>query len=106
MRKNQDQRFTQRNLYKRVNLIGGNAKFSVPAQYSAILVDFVDHPNGGEPGCILEIFNDQSKSVDVITVPISKVQAIPQLKYHSKQPMKIKPIRISRRSKPHMMSLG
>jgi hypothetical protein len=39
----------------------------------AVLVDFVEHPSGGERGAILEVFNALGESVDVVTVPISAI---------------------------------
>jgi len=36
-------------------------------------VEYVDHPAGGEQGCILEVFNVLGESIDVITVPVSGV---------------------------------
>jgi hypothetical protein len=41
----------------------------------AILIDYLDHPQGGEPGCILEVFNVLGESIDVITVPLSAVES-------------------------------
>lgn len=37
----------------------------------AVLVDFIDHPSGGEQGAVLEVFNVLGDSIDVVTVPIS-----------------------------------
>lgn len=42
----------------------------------ATLVDFVEHPSGGEQGAILEIFNALGDSIDVVTVPISAITAL------------------------------
>ena len=39
----------------------------------AVLVDFVDHPSGGEQGAILEVFNVLGESIDVVTVPVSAI---------------------------------
>ena len=39
----------------------------------AVLLDFVEHPTGGEKGAILEIFNILGESIDVVTVPVSAV---------------------------------
>lgn len=39
----------------------------------AVLVDFVEHPAGGEQGAILEVFNAVGESIDVVTVPVSAV---------------------------------
>jgi hypothetical protein len=39
----------------------------------AVLVDFIDHPSGGEQGAILEVFNALGESIDVVTVPVSAI---------------------------------
>lgn len=42
----------------------------------ATLIDFVSHPNGGEEGCVLEVFNAVGESLTVIAVPISTVEIL------------------------------
>ena len=42
----------------------------------ATLVDFVPHPQGGEQGCVLEIFNAVGESIAVVTVPISAIKPL------------------------------
>ena len=42
----------------------------------ATLVDYVDHPSGGEAGAILEVFNAIGESIDVVTVPASAIAAL------------------------------
>lgn len=42
----------------------------------ASLIDFVPHPNDGETGCVLEIFNAIGESIKVVTVPISAIKAL------------------------------
>jgi hypothetical protein len=42
----------------------------------AVLVDFIEHPTGGEPGVILEVFNALGESIAVITVPRSAVEPL------------------------------
>lgn len=39
----------------------------------ATVVDYVRHPNGGEEGAVLEIFNAVGESIAVITVPVSAI---------------------------------
>lgn len=39
----------------------------------ATVVEFVDHPSGGEQGAILEIFNVMGESVGIATVPVSSI---------------------------------
>lgn len=42
----------------------------------ATLIDFVPHPNGGEKGCILEVFNAVGESITVISVPVSIIEIL------------------------------
>jgi Domain of unknown function (DUF4926) len=42
----------------------------------ATLVDFVPHPNMGEPGCVIEVFNAIGESLTVIAVPLSSVETL------------------------------
>lgn len=42
----------------------------------AWLVDFVDHPEGGERGAVLEIYNVLGESIDVAVVPMSAVEPL------------------------------
>ena len=42
----------------------------------ASLIDFVPHPNDGETGCVLEIFNAIGESIKVVTVPISAIKPL------------------------------
>lgn len=39
----------------------------------ATVVDYVSHPNGGEDGAVLEVFNAVGESIAVITVPASAI---------------------------------
>jgi hypothetical protein len=41
---------------------------------SAILVDIVAHPKGGEEGYVLELFNEVEEPVNVVIVPKSAIQ--------------------------------
>jgi Domain of unknown function (DUF4926) len=43
----------------------------------AILIDYVTHPDGGEDGYILEVFNGAGDSIAVFTVPMSAVEKLP-----------------------------
>ena len=38
-----------------------------------MLNDYVPHPDRGEEGCILEIYNPTGEFLKVITVPISSI---------------------------------
>jgi hypothetical protein len=42
----------------------------------ATVVEYVQHPEGGEEGCILEIFNVLGESIAVVTVPVSAVERL------------------------------
>lgn len=42
----------------------------------ATLIDYVAHPNGGEDGCILEVFNVLGESIAVVTVPVSAIEPL------------------------------
>ena len=42
----------------------------------AWLIDYVDHPNSGEKGAILEVFNILGEHIRVAVVPISAVNAL------------------------------
>ena len=42
----------------------------------AYLLDIVPHPSGGEPGCVLEVFNEVGESIATVTVPESNVEPL------------------------------
>jgi hypothetical protein len=42
----------------------------------ATLIDFVNHPAGGEEGAILEVFNVLGESIDVVAVPLSAIEPL------------------------------
>lgn len=42
----------------------------------AVLLDHVPPPEGGEQGCVLEVFNALGKSIAVIAVPESAIEAL------------------------------
>jgi hypothetical protein len=42
----------------------------------AVLVDMVPHPQGGEEGAVLEVFNLRGDSLRVVTVPISAITTL------------------------------
>lgn len=39
----------------------------------ATLIDYIPHPEGGEEGCILEVFNVLGDSIGVVAVPVSAI---------------------------------
>jgi hypothetical protein len=63
-------------LFQKVSLIIDLEKYGLKKGDIATLVDFVDHPDGGEKGCVLEISNALGESIDVITVPLSFVETL------------------------------
>ncbi|HIK19016.1 MAG TPA: DUF4926 domain-containing protein [Leptolyngbyaceae cyanobacterium M33_DOE_097] len=63
-------------LYKEVALTRDIPEDQLKAGDIAVLIDFVPHPDGGEQGCILEVFNAVGETIAVVTVPISAVKAL------------------------------
>lgn len=62
--------------YQEVALIQDFPEYQLRSGDVATLIDFVAHPEGGEMGCVLEVFNAIGDSLTVITVPASAVQAL------------------------------
>jgi Domain of unknown function (DUF4926) len=42
----------------------------------AVLVDYVQHPQGREQGCVLEVFNALGESIVVVAVPESDIEEL------------------------------
>lgn len=42
----------------------------------ATLIDYVSHPDGGEEGAIVEVFDALGDTLSVVTVPISSIAAL------------------------------
>lgn len=63
-------------LYQRVSLIENIDKYGLKKGDVATIVDFVEHPQGGERGCVLEIINALGDTVDVITLPCALVELL------------------------------
>ncbi len=63
-------------LYEEVALNRDFPEYRLKAGDIATLVDFVPHPEGGEAGCVLEVFNALGESLAVVTVPVSAVEAL------------------------------
>ena len=63
-------------LFQKVSLIKDLEKYGLKKGDIATLVDFVDHPGGGEKGCVLEIVNALGETIDVITVPLSFIEGL------------------------------
>lgn len=60
-------------LYKQVALTRDVPEAKLDEGDVAVLVDFVEHPSGGEQGAVLEVFNVLGESIDVVTVPVSAI---------------------------------
>jgi hypothetical protein len=63
-------------LYQEVALLQDLPEHQLKVGDVATLIDFVPHPQGGEAGCVLEVFNAVGDSLAVIVVPGSAVQAL------------------------------
>ena len=60
-------------LYREVALTRNVAGTDLRAGDVAVLIDLVPHPQGGEIGALLEVFNAVGESLAVVTVPASAV---------------------------------
>ncbi len=63
-------------LYERVVLRRDVAEYQLRRGDVAVLADRVPHPQGGEDGCVLEVFNAVGDSIAVVTVPESHVEPL------------------------------
>ena len=63
-------------LYQEIALTHDIPQHNLKQGDIATLIDFVEHPTGGETGCILEIFNAVGESINILTVPISAVKPL------------------------------
>ena len=63
-------------LYQRVALRNDFPEQRLRQGDIATLVDFVPHPQRGEEGCLLEVFNALGDSLAVVAVPLSAVKAL------------------------------
>jgi len=63
-------------LYSRVVLTRDVPKENLKKGDVATLIDTVQHPHGGEPGAILEVFNALGETVAVPVVPISAIEPL------------------------------
>ena len=65
-------------LYQRVALKRDLPEHQLKKGDVATLVDFVPHPNGGEDGCVLEVFNATGESIAVVIVATSDIKSLRQ----------------------------
>ena len=63
-------------LYERVALRRDFLEHGLRKGDVAVLLDYVPHPEGGEEGCVLEVFNALGDSIAVVTVKGSEVEGL------------------------------
>ena len=63
-------------LYERVALKRNLPEHGLRRRDVAVLIDHVAHPEGGEPGCVLEVFNAVGGSIAVVAVPESDIEGL------------------------------
>lgn len=63
-------------LYQHVALQRDHPEHNLRRGDVAVLVDYVPHPEGGERGCVLEVFNALGESIAVVAVPESDVEGL------------------------------
>jgi uncharacterized protein DUF4926 len=63
-------------LYQRVALKRDLPEHNLRRGDVAVLVDRVEHPEKGEPGCLLEVFNALGESIAVVAVPESQIEGL------------------------------
>lgn len=75
-------------LYTEVALTKNLAEYNLKIGDIATLVDFIPHPQGGEPGCVLEIFNAVGESIAVVIVPKSAIKPLEANEILTTRPLK------------------
>jgi len=63
-------------LYERVTLKRDLPEHDLRRGDVAVLVDSVPHPEGDEPGCVLEVFNALGESIAVVDVRESDIETL------------------------------
>lgn len=63
-------------LYARIVLTRNIPEENLRKGDVATLVEYVEHPHGGEEGAILEVFNALGEALDIATVPISAIESL------------------------------
>ncbi len=63
-------------LYQRIALSRDLPEEGLKKGDVAYLLDYVPHPQGGESGCVLEVFNAVGESIAVLAVPESAIQPL------------------------------
>ena len=75
-------------LYTEVALSQNLVEYNLKIGDIATLVDFIPHPQGGEPGCVLEIFNAVGESIAVVIVPKSAIKPLEANEILTTRPLK------------------
>ena len=65
-------------LYQRVSLTRDFPEYNLKKGDLATLIDTVPHPDGGEEGYILEVFNALGESINIVIVPLSAITPLKQ----------------------------
>lgn len=63
-------------LYQRVALRQDLPEHRLRRGDVAVLLDYVPHPEGGEQGCVVEVFNALRESIAVVSVPESGIEGL------------------------------
>jgi hypothetical protein len=63
-------------LYQEVALTHDVPEYGLHTGDIVTLIDFVNHPGGGEKGCVLEVFNAIGESIAVLTAPLSLIEPL------------------------------
>ena len=74
-------------LYKRIYLVRDVPEENLKQGDVAYVIDYLPHPQGGEEGAILEIFNAVGKHQGITTVPVSAIAAL-----NENQRMAVRPL--------------
>jgi len=61
-------------LYERVALTRDLGEHGLRKGDIGVLVDYISHPQGGEDGALLEIFNAVGESIAVVAVRVSDIE--------------------------------
>lgn len=63
-------------LYQRVAMSRDIEEHALRKGDIAVLLDYVPHPEGGEEGCLLEVFNALGESIAVLAARSSDIEPI------------------------------
>ncbi len=63
-------------LYSRVTVTRDFPEQHLKAGDVATLVECVEHPQGGEEGAVLEIFNALGETISIAAVPVSAIEPV------------------------------